>query len=66
MALKATQQRFGTTSRQRNAKRTPAQQHAYIVRTYGRGAGVAWWRGYEQGGLAAAAQALRPYRGLPV
>lgn len=62
MALKATAQRFGTTRRQRNQQRTPSQMHAYVVRTYGVSAGCAWQRAYSEGGLTAAANALRAYR----
>lgn len=62
MALKATTQRFGTTARQRNQQRTPSQQAAYVKRTYGVSAYMAWWRAYTEGGLTAAAQALAPYR----
>jgi len=64
MALKATQQRFGTTARQRNRKRTPAQQFSYYKRTYGITAAMAWQRAFTEsaGDYAVAALALAPYR----
>lgn len=64
MALKATTQRFGTTARQRNAKRSPQQQFSYYKRTYGITAALAWQRAFTEsaGSYQAASLALAPYR----
>jgi hypothetical protein len=64
MAKRATRQRWGTTSRQRNRKQTPSEIHGYVRRTWGDRAAAAWWRAYDKGGLDAAAEALVPYRYL--